>query len=99
MTAVIFGARGQDGCYLSSLLSNKDIRVIEVSRSGTAVTGDVTNFTFVKELISTYRPNYIFNFAANSSTSHQHLFENTNTFFWLFFSFSDRVPLSNIEST
>lgn len=79
MTAVIFGARGQDGCYLSSLLSNKDIRVIEVSRSGTAVTGDVTNFTFVKELISTYRPNYIFNFAANSSTSHQHLFENTNT--------------------
>jgi GDPmannose 4,6-dehydratase len=79
MTALIFGANGQDGYYLDKLLKQKGIRTIGISRSGHWVNGDITDWTFVKEIITVERPDYIFNFAANSTTRHDVLFENHYT--------------------
>src|SRR5690606_20296659 len=76
MTAIIFGANGQDGFYLSALLQKKGIEVIAVSRNGTSVKADVANMEEVKRLIRNYKPDYIFHLAANSTTRHDALFEN-----------------------
>jgi len=77
MKAVIFGGSGQDGHYLSELLRSKSIEVVGVSRSGiNGIKGDVSDAGFVRELIKTIKPDYIFHFAANSTTQHAALFEN-----------------------
>ncbi|WP_413171244.1 GDP-mannose 4,6-dehydratase [Anabaena azotica] len=80
MKAIIFGASGQDGYYLSQLLSRDGIDFISVSRSqgitGNWVKGDVCDSLKTSELIHAYSPNYIFHLAANSSTIHDHLIEN-----------------------
>lgn len=77
--AIIFGANGQDGYYLSLLLNSKGLYVVKVSRSGGDVIGDVTDYTFVRNLIKNLAPDYIFNLAANSSTKHSVIFENHAT--------------------
>lgn len=81
MNAIIFGANGQDGFYLRKLLTQKKIETISVSRSGGdhIVKGDIEDKKFVDTLIQKIQPDYIFNFAANSSTHYNHLFENHNT--------------------
>jgi GDPmannose 4,6-dehydratase len=80
LTAIIFGISGQDGYYLSELLKKKGIKVIGVSRKNeNYIQGDVSDYTFVKKIISSYQPDYIFHFAAVSSTKHDLLFENHNT--------------------
>lgn len=79
MKAIIFGSNGQDGYFLSNLLTEKSIEVIKVSRSKGDYLGCVSDFEFVNTLISKYKPDYIFHFAANSTTSHDALFENHNT--------------------
>ncbi|WP_152268542.1 GDP-mannose 4,6-dehydratase [Agriterribacter humi] len=79
MTAIIFGANGQDGFYLSALLQKKDIEVLPVSRNGTSIKADVANREEVKTLIRNYKPDYIFHMAANSTTRHDALFENHAT--------------------
>ncbi|MGM3308957.1 GDP-mannose 4,6-dehydratase [Anabaena sp. WFMT] len=80
MKAIIFGASGQDGYYLSQLLSRDGIDFISVSRSQGItrnwVKGDVRDSLKTSELIYAYSPNYIFHLAANSSTIHDHLIEN-----------------------
>jgi GDPmannose 4,6-dehydratase len=76
MKAVIFGANGQDGVLLSKLLKEKNIVVIDVSRSTGRFRGDVANYGFVEALIKNHSPDYIFHFAANSSTLHETLFDN-----------------------
>jgi GDPmannose 4,6-dehydratase len=77
---VIFGVNGQDGYYLKSILENEGFIVIGVSRSGNDyIPGDVSDGDFVKNLIITYQPAYIFHLAANSSTNHNTLFENYQT--------------------
>src|SRR3990167_7055152 len=77
MKAIIFGANGQDGQYLSQLLQNKKIKVIGVSRSGKQWTkGDVADLHFVESLIKQHNPDYIFHFAAISTTKHSALFDN-----------------------
>lgn len=76
MTAIIFGANGQDGFYLSALLKKKGIEVVPVSRSGTSISADVANREEVKMLIQNHKPDYIFHLAANSTTRHAALFEN-----------------------
>lgn len=79
-TAIIFGISGQDGYYLSELLKKKNIKVIGVSRNNeNYLQGDVSDYSFVKNLISAARPDYIFHLAAISSTKHDHLFENHAT--------------------
>lgn len=50
MTALIFGANGQDGHYLHALLKKLDIHVIGISRKGPWRKGDVTDWNFVKAL-------------------------------------------------
>lgn len=79
MKAIIFGANGQDGYYLSQLLREKNIEVLGVSRKGDWIRGDVTDFLFVTELIKNNRPDFIFHLAANSTTAHEVWQENHNT--------------------
>ena len=79
MTAIIFGANGQDGFYLSELLRQNNCEVIGVSRHGNFVHADVGNYSAVKDLVKQYQPDFIFHLAANSTTSHDALFENHQT--------------------
>jgi GDPmannose 4,6-dehydratase len=76
MKAIIFGAGGQDGFYLRQLLRRENVETIGVSRSGDGVIGDVSDWSLVAELIQTHRPDYVFHFAANSTTRHEALFDN-----------------------
>ena len=78
-SALIFGSNGQDGYYLSVLLNKIGISPIGISRTSGDIIGDVTNYSFVNEIIRKYRPKFIFNFAANSSTDHDKIFDNHNT--------------------
>lgn len=79
MTALIFGANGQDGHYLSALLKEKGIEVIGISRHRNFIHADISDYSTVKNIIQQYQPDYIFNFAANSTTAHEALFENHST--------------------
>ncbi len=79
MKAIIFGANGQDGHYLTLLLLKQNIQVIGVSRSGDFLKIDFTNYEQVAALIKKEQPNYIFHLAANSTTRHDALFENHHT--------------------
>lgn len=79
MKAIIFGSNGQDGYYLSLLLKEIGLKVYLISRSSGDYVGDVGDFSFVSNLIDTHKPEYIFSFAANSTTSHNALFENHQT--------------------
>jgi GDPmannose 4,6-dehydratase len=77
MKAIIFGITGQDGHYLNELLTLKAIDVVGVSRFDENWTdGDVADFGFVESLIRTHQPDYVFHFAANSTTQHAALFDN-----------------------
>jgi GDPmannose 4,6-dehydratase len=79
MKAIIFGANGQDGFYLSKLLEEKGIAVIGVSRSGDFLKTNITVYTEVAELIKSTVPDYVFHLAANSTTRHDAIFENHET--------------------
>lgn len=79
MKAIIFGANGQDGFYLSQLLMDKNIEVIEISRGGNMLRIDITDYAAIKQLIQQEQPTYIFHLAANSTTRHDALFENHAT--------------------
>jgi len=74
--ALIFGANGQDGYYLSKLLQLNKIEVLSISRSSGSILGNVANFEFVENIIKDRRPSYVFHFAANSTTKHTALLEN-----------------------
>jgi len=77
LTAVIFGAKGQDGQYLAKLLESKSVPVIRAARSsGTAFQGDVADFGFVSDLVRKSLPSHVFHFAADSTTRHDALFAN-----------------------
>jgi GDPmannose 4,6-dehydratase len=79
VTAIIFGANGQDGYYLSRLLAENNVEVTGIARKGGNVQADISDYNSVKELIGSIQPDYIFHFAANSSTRHDLLFENHST--------------------
>jgi GDPmannose 4,6-dehydratase len=76
MKAIIIGANGQDGFYLTQLLTAKNIQVTGISRSGNFLTTDISDFSAIKKVISQHQPQYIFHLAANSTTSHHALFDN-----------------------
>lgn len=76
MKAIIFGASGQDGFYLTQLCNRQEIECIAISRSSGFYTGDVSNYEEVEQVIQKYQPDYIFHLAANSTTRHNALFEN-----------------------
>ncbi len=79
MKAIIFGANGQDGFYLSMLLQSNGIDVIGVSRSGDFIKADISCYNEVSNLIIKETPDYIFHLAANSTTRQDALFENHQT--------------------
>jgi len=79
MKAIIFGANGQDGFYLSKLLEEENVEVIGVSRKGDFLKIDISNFDEVSNLITQSTPDFVFHLAANSTTRHDALFENHNT--------------------
>lgn len=79
MTAIIFGANGQDGYYLTNLLQQQGLEIIGVSRSGNDLGADITSYGDVSALIKNKLPGYIFHLAANSTTKHEALFENHAT--------------------
>lgn len=79
MKAIIFGANGQDGFYLRKLLIEKHVEVIGVSRTGDFLRTDIKDRNAINDLIKIQRPDFIFHFAANSTTSHTALFENHDT--------------------
>jgi GDPmannose 4,6-dehydratase len=79
MNALIFGANGQDGRYLSELCRVQGITPVGLSRSGPGPSADVANFDQVRDLVRAHRPEYIFHLAAASTTRHEALFENHQT--------------------
>ena len=79
MKAVIFGANGQDGFYLRRLLEREAIETIGVARRPsdlTEIRGDVADFEFIEQTIKNLQPDYVFHFAASSTTRHAALFDN-----------------------
>jgi len=78
MKAIIFGANGQDGYYMTNLLKDLKVETIRVSRKGNATITDISDYDKVEGLIKYYQPDYIFHFAATSTTRHSALFENHN---------------------
>jgi GDPmannose 4,6-dehydratase len=79
MKALLFGANGQDGHYLTGLLHEKNIETVAISRNSGDVVGDVSNYSLVERQIKDLKPRYVFHLAANSSTKHDTLFENHKT--------------------
>jgi GDPmannose 4,6-dehydratase len=76
VTAIVFGDKGQDGFYLSALLKDNGYSVIGVSRNHTT---SISDYNAVAELVQQHQAAYIFHLAANSTTSHEALFENHAT--------------------
>jgi GDPmannose 4,6-dehydratase len=79
MNAIIFGANGQDGYYLSQLLAENNIKVFGVSRSAGFLQTNISDYTEVSGLIKNIKPDYIFHLAANSTTRHEAWKENHET--------------------
>ena len=74
--ALIFGASGQDGVYLTELCRKKQIEPVTVARSvGFRHQGSVVDRSLVEHLVK-QKPDIIFHLAANSTTRHEALFEN-----------------------
>jgi GDP-D-mannose dehydratase len=74
MNALIFGANIQDGHY--ELCMPKNIETVGVSRSGEWVTGDVSRYDRVKQVIKEFHPTYIFHVAANPTIRYDTMSEN-----------------------
>lgn len=78
--AIIFGVKGQSGFYLSRLLATQNIEVFGVARSidstNTSIKGDISDRKFVEDLIKKIKPDYIFHLAADSTVSHEAMFNN-----------------------
>ena len=79
MKAIIFGANGQDGFYLQSLLQQQGVEVIGISRNGNYLKADITKFDEMQLLVKEHQPAFIFHLAANSTTRHDVMFENHQT--------------------
>jgi GDPmannose 4,6-dehydratase len=78
MIAIIFGASGQDGIYLSALLKSKGLEVLGIDRNN-AHSYSIDNFESICRLVKQYKPVYIFHLAANSTTRHDAWNENHTT--------------------
>ncbi len=76
MKAIIFGASGQDGHYLSELLKTKGYEIIGIFRQQHLSLVNISDYKSVEELVKLHQPEFIFHLAANSSTDHTFLFEN-----------------------
>lgn len=79
MKAIVFGANGQDGYYLTEALREKGIEPVGIDQTGTMLHGDVGDFAFVSRQIQDHRPGYVVHLAARSTTRHDALFTNHST--------------------
>lgn len=79
MKALIFGANGQDGYYLSESCRKRGIEVIGMSRSGPWIHGNVSSPEIVEKMIRDHQPAIICHLAAASTTNHDALYENNAT--------------------
>ncbi|MBC7873080.1 MAG: GDP-mannose 4,6-dehydratase [Ferruginibacter sp.] len=79
MKAIVFGAAGQDGYYLSALLEEKGYEVTGVSRQDGFLHADLSDYKAIASMVNQHKPDYIFHLAANSTTGHEALFENHAT--------------------
>ena len=77
--AIIFGAGGQTGRYLQQLLIAEGTTVCGASRQSSDRRTDIRDSTQVESLIRDLQPDSVFHLAANSTTSHDTLFENQAT--------------------
>ncbi len=76
-TALILGAAGQDGFYLSERLAAAGVSTHCAARSRKGYLHcDVGDFEQVSNIITSLRPDYIFHLAAVSSADHSALFAN-----------------------
>jgi len=71
MSAVIFGASGQDGYYLSAYLTRLGIDILPVSMHGDHLRLDLSSFEDVQAFVKKHQPQYIFHLAAKSTTRHE----------------------------
>lgn len=72
---LIFGASGQDGPYLEAACRKRGAEVHGYSRR-TRPSCDVANFDEVEQTVSRYKPDYVFQLAAESRTAHDAVFDN-----------------------
>ena len=79
MKAIIFGANGQDGYYLTQLLTGCNVTVLGVSQRRPFVQVDLVKSVEVNEVVKDFLPDYIFHLAADSTTRHEALLHNHNT--------------------
>jgi GDPmannose 4,6-dehydratase len=78
MKAIIWGANGQDGFYLSALLKQDDCEVIGINKDDVNKV-NIADYEQVCTLIKETQPDYIFHLAANSTTRHYAWKENHET--------------------
>lgn len=76
MKAIIFGADGQDGHYLSRLLEKNGLSVMGISPVNAESTANITNLDSVTRLVKNLQPAFIFHLAAFSNTKHDSIFIN-----------------------
>lgn len=74
MKAVIFGANGQDGHYLSELCKTMSVEVVPIGRG--QLRGDLQTPNSLKWLLLDNHPEYIFHLAATSTTKHEDAADN-----------------------
>jgi GDPmannose 4,6-dehydratase len=79
MKALIFGANGQDGYYLTHALREQGVEPVGIDLSGAMMHGDVGDLDFVARQIQEHTPASIFHLAARSTTRHDALFDNHAT--------------------
>ena len=85
-THLIFGALGQDGSYLAEKLSAEGKRVIGIVRDSAVVPevskqkrikyikGNILDSEFVQEILLSYQPSHVYNFASLSSVAKSHTY-------------------------
>jgi GDPmannose 4,6-dehydratase len=78
-SVVIFGSNSQDGFYLNELLIKEQFEVVNISRTSGDFIGSVGEYDFVENIIKVLKPDYIFHFAASSTTHHDVTLENNNS--------------------
>ena len=76
--ALIIGSNGQDGHYLSKVCISKGIVPITLSRSNSMINASVSDYSSMESILKRIKPDFIFHFAAISSTSHEYLIDNFN---------------------
>lgn len=76
MKALIFGASGQDGHYLSKVLEKNSIQTFTSSRKSGDFAGDIADQHFVEKVLTEVSPQYVFHLAANSTVAHHAIFDN-----------------------